>query len=214
MKSFPLVKSCTEGEYVGNQKVNIWLLWQRCYLQSLYTHWDTYGEFLFVKHQIVVLSVHMGVMSTHTTAISHLLLRPHLDVSHLGGASTQTNSTQGAAWDDNGRARATCPSWWTGSREHSGVAFCAMALGQRVHNSDVTLKAFLYRRQVDAFQSKHKTLGDISEGNGMPAHCSWAVLFSLLVTIWLIWQLHFTLSSYQRFSWVWKNGPVPVWGHD
>lgn len=58
------------------------------FTDPLYILSDTYGEFSFVKHQIGVLSVHMGVMSTLTTAISHLLLRPHVDVSHLGGAST------------------------------------------------------------------------------------------------------------------------------
>lgn len=47
----------------------------------------------------------MGVMSMLNTlgsGISHLLLRPHGDVSHLGGATTQKNSTQGATWDDSG----------------------------------------------------------------------------------------------------------------
>lgn len=49
----------------------------------------------------------MGVMSTLRSAISHLLLRPRVDVSHLVGASTQTNSTGGAARDDNVQAGAT-----------------------------------------------------------------------------------------------------------
>lgn len=32
-------------------------------------------------------------------------------------------------------------------------------LGQILHDSDVTLKAFLWRRQVEAFQSEHKNAG-------------------------------------------------------
>lgn len=45
----------------------------------------------FVQREISVLSAHMGVMSTLNalgSGISHLLLRPHGDVSHLGGAAT------------------------------------------------------------------------------------------------------------------------------
>lgn len=64
-----------------------------------------YGGLAFVKHQIGVLSAHMGVMSMLNTlgsGISHLLLRPHRDVSHLGGATMQTSSTQGATWDESG----------------------------------------------------------------------------------------------------------------
>lgn len=41
-----------------------------CYLQTHYTH--TYGEFSFVKDQIGVLSVHMGVISTHIHAHTQL----------------------------------------------------------------------------------------------------------------------------------------------
>lgn len=67
----------------------------------------THAELSFVKHPVGVLSVHMGVMSTLRSAISHLLLRPHVDVSHLVGASTQTNCTGGAAQDDNVQAGAT-----------------------------------------------------------------------------------------------------------
>lgn len=37
--------------------------------------------------------------------------------------------------------------------------FCAVALGQRQCDSDVTLKAFLSRRQADALQSKHRDSG-------------------------------------------------------
>lgn len=69
-----------------------------------------FAEPSFVKHQIGVLSVHMGVMSALRRAISHLLLRPHVDVSHLVGASTQTNCAQGAAREGNGQAGGTWPN--------------------------------------------------------------------------------------------------------
>ncbi len=44
----------------------------------------------------------MSMLNTLGSGISHLLLRPHGDVSHLGGATTQESSTQGATWDDSG----------------------------------------------------------------------------------------------------------------
>lgn len=42
------------------------------------------------------------MLHTLGSGISHLLLRPHGDVSHLGGATAQESSTQGAARDDSG----------------------------------------------------------------------------------------------------------------
>lgn len=42
------------------------------------------------------------MLNTLGSGISHLLLRPHRDVSHLGGATAQKNSTQGATWEDSG----------------------------------------------------------------------------------------------------------------
>lgn len=97
------------------------------------------------------------MLNTLGSGISRLLLRPHGVVSHLGGATAQKSSTQGANWDDSG---------WVGvevmDRETGGYCrftFCAVALGQRLRDSDATLKAFLSRRQVDALQSKHRGSG-------------------------------------------------------
>lgn len=42
------------------------------------------------------------MLNTLGSGISHLLLRPHGEVSHLGGATTQESSTQGATWDGGG----------------------------------------------------------------------------------------------------------------
>lgn len=107
-------------------------------------------------------------------------------MSHLGGATTQTSSTQGAEWDDNGWVGVTWLSWWTARHGHCQFTFCAVALGQRLCDSDVTLKDFLSRRQVDAFQSKHRDSGWHFTGHSccdsMPNHYSWRVV--CLVCVW------------------------------
>lgn len=89
--------------------------------------------------------------------------------------------------------------------------------GQRPHDCDVTwhVKSLSCRggRWTPSNQNT-ETLGDILQGTAAATACPITIpqLFSLLVTIWLLWQLHFTPSSYQHFHCIWKNGHVPVQG--
>lgn len=123
----------------------------------------------------------MSILNTLGSGISHLSLHPHGDVSHLGGATTQTSSTQGAAWDDSSWMDwTTWLSWWTVRQSDCRFTFCAVALGQSLQDSGATLKAFLSRRQVDALQSKQRDSGWHFIGHsccdGMPTHYSWRVV--------------------------------------
>lgn len=74
---------------------------------------------------------------------------------------------------DRQKDRATCR-----------FTFCALALGQRLHDSDATLKAFLSRRQADALQSKQR-LGDISQGTaaGLRQHANSLFLKGCLFSV-------------------------------
>lgn len=67
------------------------------------------------RGKIGVLCAHTGIMgalSTLGSCVSLLLLHPHDEVSHLGGAAVQTGSSgEGAnTGDDSGRTGATWPS--------------------------------------------------------------------------------------------------------
>lgn len=134
----------------------------------------------------------MGVMSTLNTlvsGISHLLLRPHGDVSHLGGATTQNSSTQGATWDDSGWAGAAWLRWWTVRQGFCRFTFCAVALGQTLHDSDATLKPSCQGGRWMPSNQNTEALGDISQGTaaGLRQHANSLFLKGCLfsVCIWV-----------------------------
>lgn len=132
----------------------------------------------------------MRVMSMENTlrgSISHLLSRPRRDLSHLGGATTQKSSTQGAGWEDSGWGWPSWLRWWTARQGYCRFTFCAVALGQRLHDSDATLKAFLSRRQAVALQSKQRLWVTFRRAqllgcDSMPTHYSWRVVCLVCVS--------------------------------
>lgn len=99
---------------------------------------------------------------------------PHKLHSRCGKMGRGLSSTDCLAdRGDRQKDRATCR-----------FTFCALALGQRLHDSDATLKAFLSRRQADALQSKQR-LGDISQGTaaGLRQHANSLFLKGCLFSV-------------------------------
>lgn len=72
--------------------------------------------------------------------------------------------------------------WWTARHGYYRFTFCAVALGQRPHDSDVTQKALLSKSQADALQSKRKRFlvtlhrAQLLNCDSVPTHCSWNVV--------------------------------------
>lgn len=102
------------------------------------------------------------------------MVPPHKLHSRCGKMGRGLSSTDCLAdRGDRQKDRATCR-----------FTFCALALGQRLHDSDATLKAFLSRRQADALQSKQR-LGDISQGTaaGLQQHANSLFLKGCLFSV-------------------------------
>lgn len=87
--------------------------------------------------------------------------------------------------------------WWTVRPRDCRFTFCAVALGQRQHDSDATLKAFLSRRQVDALQSKYRDSGWHFTG-----HSCWAATACQLTDSWRVVCLVCVISITIRVSWL------------
>lgn len=114
--------------------------------------------------------------------LSHLLSRPRGDLSHLGGATTQKG------W--MGRRFTSVPlGWGDGQRDRptTGSPSVPWLWGQRLHDSDETLKAFLSRKLADVLQSKQRNWvtfrrAQLLGSDRMPTYFFWRLVCLVCVT--------------------------------